>query len=400
MSPFYDDNNDTDSILKEITENLSKQVSEELDQTETIVDFSPPSKGKKTLSKTKKILIALGGVLVVLILGVALAGNYFLGRLNYERPEDVVVVEDPTIEKGEEEEIDLKNIEPTDSSVINILLIGEEKMKDTTRGRSDSMMIATINQKQKALKLTSLMRDCYVTIPGHGHGKLNSAYNIGGGPLLVETIEQNFEVHLDGYARVDFSAFETIVDKLGGVDIELTEAEASYLNRTDYISDPKQRNVVTGMNHMSGSQALGYARVRYKKAGSGESDDFGRTYRQRTVLSAIFAKYKTKNLIELVGITNELLDYITTDRSKTDILGYVAAAVGTGMSDLETFRIPMNNSYSTSTVKSAGSVLLVNFEKNNAALQEYIYGVGENAETEAQTDGQNNEQANASASSQ
>lgn len=375
MSQFYDDDN-TDNILKEITENLSKQVSDELDQDNHNVNIKKNTDGakpsKKKPSKLKKVLIGIGAVLAVLVIAVFFIGKGVLDQINKEKAEDVVIKEDDTVDTSQV--VESTDIVPPDSNVINVLLIGEEAMKDTNRGRSDSMMIATINQTQKTVKLTSIMRDCYVAIPEHGQGKLNSAYNIGGGPLLVQTIEQNFQVAIDGYVRVDFDAFEEIVNELGGVEIELTADEASYLNRKDYISKPEYRTVVEGVNLMNGNQALGYSRVRYVAGIDGEHDDFGRTNRQRTVLKAIFEKYKSKGLIELVGITNSLLKYVKTDLSNTQILSYVAAYIGTGTTELETFRIPMDNAYST-TKNQAGSVILVNFDKNNAALQEFIYGI-------------------------
>lgn len=374
VSQFYDDDS-ADNILKEITENLKQQVSAELDQgnktKEPEKHTGKGGKGKKP-KRYKKIMITIASVLAVLLVAIFLIGKGVLDQIQKEKPEDVVINQDDTLDTSNI--VDGTDIEPSDTSVINVLLIGEEKMHDTNRGRSDSMMIATINQKQKSVKLTSLMRDCYVAIPGHGQGKLNSSYNIGGGPLLLQTIEQNFEIPLDGYVRVDFDAFEEIVDDLGGVEIELTEDEASYLNRKDYISKPEYRNVEAGLHLLNGNQALGYSRVRYVKGIDGEHDDFGRTNRQRTVLNAIFEKYKSKGLIELVTVTNGLLKHISTDLSNTRILSYVAAYVGTGSKELETLRIPLDNGYSTTTNQS-GSVLLINFEKNNAALKEFIYGV-------------------------
>lgn len=392
MSKFYDDDS-ADNILKEITENLSKQVMEEMDD-KSLLNPLPsmdqePGKAKKG-KPVKKILISVAAVLLVLIVGAALAGNYFLGRINYEKEEDIEIIKDDTVNK-EEKPIKTVDVKPADSNVINVLLIGEEKMKDTVRGRSDSMMIATINQTQKSLKLTSLLRDCYVSIPEHGQGKLNSAYNIGGGPLLLQTIEQNFQIHLDGYARVDFEGFETIIDMLGGVDIEITEGEANYLNRPDkdYITEESNKTLVPGVNKMNGDQALGYARIRYVKGIGGESDDFGRTNRQRIVLNAIFEEYKSSNLVELVAMTNELFPYIYTNLSKTDILSYVAAAVGTGMTGLETLRLPLDNEYYPQRMGKSGEVLMVNFEKNCAAFNEFIYGAG----IEPENGGPNTEQA-------
>lgn len=385
----FDDDFSADNLMREISQSLGEQVSSEMERAEQIKEESsyavdtdrdiPLAMRNADIKKkrnTKKIVGIVVGVLAVICLSIVITGNYFLSRLNYEEGEQIVT------ESGDPLVLDEKDdIKPADNKVINVLLIGEEKIFDSNRGRSDSMMIATINQKQKSLKLTSLMRDCYVSIPGYSDNKLNAAYNHGGGPLLLATIEQNFQIHLDGYARVDFEAFEAIIDMLGGVDIELSEAEAAYLNKTNYISKPENRTMVPGINKMNGNQALGYSRVRYVKEVDGENDDFGRTARQRRVLNAVFENYKSKNLVEMVSIANEVLPCITTNLSKTDILSYISAFVATGSTELETFRIPMDKTWYGDKRSGAGSVLIVNFELNNAALKEFIYGHDEDAES-------------------
>lgn len=380
----FDDDYSADSLMREISKSLGEQVSSEIneeakkseDRHIAKADFEEPPVKKRNI---KKIIGISVGVLAAICLIVVVTGNYFLDRLNYEKDSDMNLV----TESGDPLDLDNdeNNIEPADSNVINVLLIGEEKINDGARGRSDAMMIATINQKQKSLKLTSIMRDCYVSIPGYRDNKLNAAYNEGGGPLLLATIEQNFQIHLDGYARVDFEAFETIIDKLGGVEIELSQEEANYLNRTNYISNTANRTMKAGINNMNGNQALGYSRVRYVKAVDGERDDFGRTSRQRTVLNAVFEKYKNTNLVEMISLANGVLPHVYTNLTKTDILSYIAAFVATGSTELETFRIPMDDAYYGARRDGAGSVLVVNFEINNAALQEFIYGHDETAQT-------------------
>ena len=119
-----------------------------------------------------------------------------------------------------------------DKDIINILLIGADSREEwNDSGRSDSTMIATLDLKHGQLKLTSLMRDMYIDIPGHEKNRFNAAYKFGGVALLNETIAQNFNVRLDGYVIVDFKAFRDVIDELGGVQIPLTELEAQYLNR-------------------------------------------------------------------------------------------------------------------------------------------------------------------------
>lgn len=393
MSRLYDeDDYETEGLLKEISSNLGKQISEELDKDIIFFDendrrrsqtasraagnvnnrsgmSAKPAAGQKQGMNKKKIAGIAAIVVAALLLTVVLVGNYFLNRINYEDG-DIIVDE-------EGNETVVSDIVPSDKDIINILLIGEEAMADGDRGRSDAIMVATINQKYDRLTVTSFMRDCYIVPTGYTYGcKLNEVYKKGGGPLLVSTIEENFQIQIDGYARVNFDSFEEIIDLLGGVEIELTADEAQYLNRTNYISNPSNRNVTVGVQTLNGNQALGYSRVRYVKGIDGERDDFGRTNRQRTVIKAIFNEYKSKNLIELIAVTNQILPHITTNMTKGDILSYLAVAAGMlTNAELETFRVPMNDAYSGEKINGK-AYLVVNYEKVRAALQEEMYGTG------------------------
>ncbi len=400
MGRLYDDDYETESLLKEISDSLGKQISDELEKDN--ISYNRTNQRERNYSSVngnvygtgnaatgngslagssikvtktkqqsvdkKKIFVALGAVVISLLLVVVLLGNYVLDQLNYENG-DVFVDE-------EGNEIQVEDFVPSDKDVINILLIGEEAMADD-RGRSDVMMVLTINQKYDRLSLTSFLRDSYVVPTGYTYGcKMNEVYKKGGGPLLVSTIEEHFQIQIDGYARVNFQSFEEIIDLLGGVEIELTAAEAEYLNTTNYISDKANRNVVPGVQTLNGNQALGYSRVRYVTGINGERDDFGRTNRQRTVINAIFNKYKSKNLVELIAVTNKILPCVTTNMTKSEILSYLSVAAGMlGNTELETFRVPMNDAYSGQKINGK-AVLVIDFEKVQAALQDEMYGTG------------------------
>lgn len=340
-------------------------------------------KVKKKWSWKKKLLVVLC-ILGILVGGVCIVIYALLDRVHTERPEDITRVEselspseiaeqEATREKQEFNDV-------IENQVVNILLIGEEAMADDL-GRSDSMMIATLNTVEKTLKLTSLMRDIYVQIPGYADNKLNAAYHNGGGVLLTDTIEQNFGIEIDGYIRVDFSKFEAIVDKLGGVDIELTSEEAHYLNTTNYISKKSNRNVSAGLNTLNGNQALGYCRVRYQSASNGEANDFGRTYRQRTVLKAIFDKYKHQNVVNMISIATDLLGYVTTNLTKSEMISYVTTVASFGTMELETFRVPIDNSFYGDKINGK-SVLVVEKDTNKAALRKFIYAGIDDADIE------------------
>lgn len=330
---------------------------------------------KKKWSWKKKLLVVLC-ILGLLIGGGCSAAYLMLDKIETERPEDIKKAEtDLTPDELAKQQANLKPQEfnnVIEQKVVNILLIGEEAINDGSLGRSDSSMIATLNTVEKSIKLTSVMRDMYVTIPGYKNNKLNAAFHNGGGVLLAETIEQNFGIEIDGYVRVNFEAFEKIVDELGGVDIELTSEEAYYLNTTNYISKKKNRCVKEGLQTLNGNQALGYCRVRYKTASNGEANDFGRTYRQRTVLKAIFDKYKHQNIVNMISIATELLSYVKTNMTKSEMISYLTTAASFGTLELETFRIPLDNTYDGQKIDGK-AVLVVDFDANKKGLRDFIY---------------------------
>ncbi len=255
----------------------------------------------------------------------------------------------------------------------NILLIGEEALEYFGGSRSDTMIIFSINSKEKKMHMTSLMRDMYVQIPGYADNKLNAAYSFGGTKLLIETIELNFRVKIDGYVKVGFDDFEWIIDRLGGVEITLTAEEAEYLRTTRYITNPAYRNVVAGTQLMNGNQVLGYCRVRYVPTANGTHSDFGRTERQRLVLSKLFDKYKDSNIFTLLSIMNDCLPMVRTDVSKADMQDLLKTVVENRMLSLDTLRIPIAGTFEDARVGNS-EVIQVKWPKNIEVLHEFIFG--------------------------
>lgn len=262
----------------------------------------------------------------------------------------------------------------------NILLMGEEAIDSYgANGRTDLIMIATINAKDKKLKLTSIMRDSYAQIPGHEDNKINAAFAKGGASLLVDTIEQNLKVKIDGYVKVGFDGFEQIIDRLGGVEISLTAEEAEYLRTHNYISKPEYRNVVAGKQWFNGNQTLGYCRVRYVPTADGLYNDHGRTARQRAVLTQLFQKYKTHNFVELASILYDCLGLVTSDLSAEDMTKMLELVIEERILTLETSQIPAKGTF-TDTYIGKMSVLSVNWPENAKILQEFIFGPEEDGE--------------------
>lgn len=379
-----------EQILSDISASIGKQIQEELDTSDDV-------KQKRNIPLWVKIVGGTLGtfLLVCILLIITPGGRNFLwntavniayGRMKYN--DGAEVVQQTVIDDVEEDALknqitdtpvswDTRHAEDgarQEEGIINVLLLGEEAIDSGGgRGRTDIMIIATMNTKDKKLKLTSLMRDLLVQIPGNKDNKLNAAYEIGGIPLLYETIELNFDVKLDGYVRVGFDDFESVINKLGGVNITLTESEARYLNTTNYISKPQYRKVVPGLQTLNGNQALGYCRVRYVSTNNHERDDYGRTSRHRVVLNAIFDKYKSKSLPELSLLLYDILPLISTDITKNEFETYLKVAVNMGLSEIEDIRIPADNTFEEGYARKM-AVLIPDLEANIKVLHEFIFG--------------------------
>jgi len=279
--------------------------------------------------------------------------------------------------QGGQSTVTVPSMEPRqEEHVYNILLIGVEALPQFGGSRSDTMILISINEKTKKIYMTSLMRDMYVQIPGFTDNKLNAAYNYGGAQLLIDAIELNLQVKIDGYVKVGFESFEWIVDRLGGVEITLTAEEAEYLRKTNYISNPDYRNVVAGTQMMNGNQVLGYCRVRYVPTANGTHSDFGRTERQRSVLNKIFEKYKKEDIFDLISIFNDCLPRVTTDISKDDMEKLMEMVVENRILNLESLRVPMAGTYTGATVGKS-DVIRVDWEQNIEKLHSTIFATGE-----------------------
>ena len=315
--------------------------------------------------KIKKFKIILS---IFLVIGIAVGGvlGYYDARL------------EASVNQGKSlSTVDVGDNLTFNKDVVNILLVGSDHGAiKGDHGRSDSIMIATVNFKSKELKLTSLMRDMYVEIPGYGHNKLNAAYAFGGVELLYKTIAKNFGIKIDNYCVVDFSTFEKVINKVGGVEISLEEKEAKYLNTTNYISKKKYRNVKVGKQTLNGNQALGYARVRYvvsKKYGDG---DFGRTGRQRAVLQAALNKVLQQNPATIANIALDALKDVSTDMNASYLKALVLKVVKMGTTEIDQMRVPLEGTYKMGRAQSNMFVFFINFEANKAALNYFLFDKG------------------------
>ncbi len=372
--------NEEDDFMQEIKASLAQQISTEMEDNDTDTTNNIPKKGK--FPKGLKIFaIVFSTIMLALLLLVltpggqkllfTIAGNYIYNKLDYEDINQPVDNDTNT------------NVVPTqapvkvEKEVINILLIGVEEIGGASN--TDSLMIASMNTKDKSVKLTSIMRDLYVEIPGHDNNKINATYAIGGMELLYQTISRDFGIDIDGYVKVNFEAFEKIVDLVGGVDVTLTSKEAYYLNTTNYISNPAYRNVHEGTQTMNGNQALGYCRVRKVSTGT-ENNDFGRTQRQRAVLNSIFDKVKDMDVFSLVGLMDKFLTQvdIDTDITNSEFNNYLQLGVSLKLKELENYRIPSDGNYGSQRVQigkyNVDVLVPTDWEATRAEIHEFIYG--------------------------
>ncbi len=283
--------------------------------------------------------------------------------LNSENISEDVLEEEPVQKEVKKDKNTIfKNNEP---DIVNILVIGEENMSEQERGRSDSIIVLSIDKNKKNVKMVSFLRDLLVDIPNHDKNRLNAAYAFGGEELLKETLKQNFDIDIDYYVKVDFSVCEKVIDSIGGIDIELTEKESEYLNTTNYISNEEYRTTVAGINHFNGNQALGYSRVRYITAINGESNDFGRTFRQRYVISQMFNTLKNCSKLTLVSLVSSYINDLDTDISYMDAvsLGYIL--MDFDAENLNTLRIPADGMFEDCMYNE---MCVLSFKEDNLTL--------------------------------
>jgi len=326
---------------------------------------SAKSKNKPECRRKRKKKSGFRKVLLVLIILLALLGGgfyYLVGamydKMNYAQIDSLV--REPMKEEG----------------VVNILLIGNDSRENGADGRSDAMILLSISNKTKKIYMTSLLRDMYVEIPGHDGNRLNAAYSFGGAELLMETIEKNLDITVNRYVLVNFEAFANLVDAVGGIELELSQEEIEYVNgylvEYNMLTDRPQGTdnmdtSVSGLVHLNGPQALAYSRNRYL------GTDFGRTERQRKVLTEVIHRLPKALLTNPKELVDGLLPNLTTNLTKNECvrLGLMGGRALTY--DIVQDSIPQKGTYSNATIRGM-AVLEVDFEANKRYLRENIFG--------------------------
>ena len=313
------------------------------------------SRKKKSWSTTKKVVLSLVMVLVILI-------GTVLGFYKHIKNK-IYVKKEPSISNNDSEFKEVKGI-------TNVLLIGVDARDLDEPCRSDSMIIATLDNNNKKVKLTSLFRDTLVDIPGHGEAKLNAAYMLGGPELLMKTVKETYNVNIDKYIIINFWGFETIVDYIGGIEVDVKDYQLEELNK--YIGESTGGNDCpvekTGIQTLNGKQALSYARIRYNVG-----DEYERTDRQREVIFKVIEKLQNTKPSKYLGIMNTMLEYIKTNIDPLEALNMAYTIYKFPSLDVEQLQIPLVALSETRNYKELGSVFLMDRLQNASVLYNFIY---------------------------
>lgn len=415
-----DDDEDLKSLISNAIENkkiLDNQIDKSKNKTENTPSKNSERKNsgktdnkkigtlKKRWSAKKKTGVALGiiGLIFLLVIGIIIGGFFYYTHLlnrngdnskNYNKmPVDesnLTDGDDTFDEKKREEELRAqlsKNASKlSDNSVYNVLLIGEDVRDpdETGRGNTDVMMIISLNTKNKTITLTSLMRDMWVYLEQFNtNSKLNAAYWHGGSEYLEEVIEQYFGIEINRYVSVNFESFIQIVEAVGGLDFDVKENEAEAMKAPlDEVNDIKKMKrgtgyVKAGKQHLNGYQSLAYARIRYNCG-----DDYGRTERQRAVISQIITKAKQLSFLEINDLLNKVLKEITTDIPDGEIASMLLNCFDYMKYDVQQLQIPASGYFKEDIIYNE-AVLSPDYEANAQILQKVIYDDAKTAEEAA-----------------
>ena len=327
-----------------------------------------------------KVLIVVLSVVLVILVAVAAVINFVLGNLGRFddpalMPDDTTPITDEfdvdstiagqeTIQTLEDSDVTLQGVEELQGEdLVNIMLIGDDTRPGEGRARSDSMILVTLNKEKGTIQLTSFMRDLYVQIPGYMDNRLNAAYRYGGTDLMNETFKVNFGLEIDGNVMVDFDEFTEIIKIMGGVTLDISSAEAKYMNNAS------DNHFSSGRNYFNAEDALTFTRMRYAAGG-----DYGRTDRQRRVLMAIAESFRDADLVTIFNVIDEVLPHIVTNLTDAQILEYATAGLtilGSG-GQMQTLRIPQDDAHYNASIRGM-AVLVPNLEMCREDLREFIY---------------------------
>ena len=318
------------------------------------------------ITKGKKITLWIIGIILFIILGVA-AGAYIYANSLLNKMEKVEINKEDV---GITDEVEEK-LTKYDDTITNIALFGIDA-EEGEAGRSDSIMIATIDTHNKKLKLTSIMRDSYVNIDGHGLDKINHAYAFGKAQLAIKTLNENFDLNIEDFVAVNFSSLPKIIDKIGGIELDIDSEELEYINsyirNVNTINKTNSPSIASaGIQHVDGTQAMAYCRIRYTSGG-----DYKRTERHREVLSKIFEKILSMSPTTYPSLLNDLLPMVSTNLDGSEVMELGNKILKIGNTTLEQERFPRDGYCEGQMING---VYYLTFDKETTVnqLHDYIF---------------------------
>lgn len=250
--------------------------------------------------------------------------------------------------------------------VINILLLGRDARNAAVEyGRTDSMIILSYNKKTNDVKMVSLLRDLYVPIEGHGWNRINTAFAFGGIGLCINTINDVFGLDIQDYVTIDFSGLISVIDSIGGIDLNLTADEVFMYREMGKLPG----DAAAGIHHMDGEFALIHARNRTL------GTDFERTRRQRDILTAVYQKVtESLSLTEITRLITATLDMVKTNMSASNLITLASDVLQNGTSiEIEDAHVPFADTYRGGIVRKMW-VIEIDFAENIRRLHEFLYG--------------------------
>lgn len=319
------------------------------------------------MSKKKKaIFVSLlsFGLLVLIVLGVLFGYSYSLySKMKKEEVNKEYILEDVDINYVNE-----KTSLEEEEGINNILLLGRDAV-----GLSDCIMVLTVKEKTKEIKLCSIMRDSWVEVPNYGEAIINWAVNIGGPECTLKTINNNFGLKLDKYIELDLTDLPKIIDKIGGLDFEITEDEVkiinAYINSINEMAKTKEPHIErAGYQHFTGVQATAYCRIRYT-----EGNDFKRTERQRFIIEKIFNKISGLSVSEISNLMDYILPLVGTNLSYTEVVDISKNILSIGINKVSKNRFP-NDGDHWSTWDYNDYQLRFDKKITSEKINEFIYG--------------------------
>ena len=330
-------------------------------------------------SKIKKILFAVEIIVLLLFIG----GLYVYGQLNSKLDKiNQPVLDDSKIKVNQEVQDSIDSQESTLTGYTTYALFGiDHRDKNTALGgeNSDTIIIASVNNDTKDVKLVSVYRDTLLNLGNDTYSKANAAYAYGEAEQAITMLNTNLDLNISEYATVNFNALTTIIDDLGGLDMDMSYAEIVHMNNycvetseetgKDYTpielpDRPDDIEAVQYHYHLNGVQATSYCRIRYTA-----SLDMGRTERQRRVIQMIVSKAKSAGLGKIFKIMDDVFPMVTTSMTKDEILQLLPTLIGYSVD--ETTGFP--TSYKFSNVK--GSIIVpTTLETNVIELHKFLYG--------------------------